>query len=220
MRELANEPALRHSLGEQLDGTDWRIDADARAQLLCFLRLLVQWNRVYNLSGIRDPGAMITRHVLDSLSILAFVDGDRVLDVGTGAGLPGLPLAIARRSWRVVLLDASMKKIRFCRQVVAELGLDNVSVVQTRVEDFQDQQGFSTIISRAVTSVSKLHALVTGLLVPGGRLLAMKGVYPHAELAELAELGLRPRIEPVSVPGLDEERHVVLLTSAADGDNV
>ena len=130
------------------------LSADQRAQLAGYLELLVKWNRVYNLTAIKDPKQMVTHHLLDSLSISPYLHGDRLIDVGTGAGLPGIPLAITHRHKQFVLLDSNVKKTRFCRQAAAELGLDNVEVVHSRVEDYRPERLFSSVISRAYTSLS------------------------------------------------------------------
>jgi len=187
----------------------------AVAVLAAFLRMLARWNQAYNLTSVRDPVAMVTRHVGDSLTALPYVAGDRLLDIGAGAGLPGIPLAIARPACRVTLLDSQIKKARFLRQAVGELKLTNAEVVHGRVEDYRPVQTFDTIICRAFASLADFVAAAGPLLAPGGRLVAMKGRLPGDELAALPSGWRLLHAEPVAVPGLVGERHIIVLAPAA-----
>ncbi len=179
-------------------------------RLLEFLRLLEKWNRTYNLTAVRDPEQMVARHLLDSLAVLPYVRGPRVLDIGTGAGLPGIPLALALPETHFTLLDSNAKKTRFVTQVVHVLGLANVSVVQARAEKFQPAEKFSTLLARAFASIPDMLATTRHLCAPGGRWLAMKGVFPQEELAAIsAEFAAQAR--PLRIPGLEAARHVVII---------
>lgn len=178
-------------------------------ELADFLALMAQWNRVFNLSAVRDPDQMVPRHILDSLSVCPYVEGSPVLDMGTGAGLPGVPLAIAFPQRRFVLLDSNGRKLRFVRQALLDLGLENVQVIQARIEAYRPEEKFATIVSRAVGSAVELLALARPFLTYNGRLLLMKGRYPEADLAELERSGAHYRVHPLQVPFLDGERHLI-----------
>jgi 16S rRNA (guanine527-N7)-methyltransferase len=196
---------------------------DVQAQLLDYVQLLDKWNRVYNLTAVRDPAEMVTRHLLDSLTVLPFLDkeldkkpgGKRILDVGTGAGLPGIPLALmsvkTHPEREFVLLDSNNKKTRFLQQAVAELGLKNVQVVNARTETFQPEQGFDVVLSRAFASAADMLAGAGQHCVPGGVMMAMKGADPAAELVDLDEAFALEQVHRLTVPGLAEERHLVCL---------
>jgi 16S rRNA (guanine527-N7)-methyltransferase len=186
------------------------LDAMVQARLLAYLGLLARWNRAYNLTAVRDPMQMVTRHLLDSLSILPWVSGEALVDVGTGPGLPGLPLAIACPWLHVSLVDANGKKVRFLRQVVMELGLANVDTVQSRAEDFHPPRGFDLITTRAFASLPDMIDRTRHLLVPGGKWLAMKSVSSTSELAALPA-GIGYRVEPLRVPGDASCRLLVIL---------
>ena len=176
-----------------------------------YLALLEKWNRVYNLTAIREPERMVTHHVLDSLAILPHVRGPRVLDVGSGAGLPGIPLALASPGLEVTLLDSSHKKAAFLQQAVAELRLANATVVAERIEAWQTDARFDTIVSRAFADLGEFVSAAARLLAPGGILAAMKGVHPHDEIERLPA-GFRVReVLQLAVPMLDAERHLVLV---------
>lgn len=181
--------------------------------LIDYLALLHRWNRAYNLSAVRDPAEMVTRHLLDSLAILPWLRGPRLLDVGSGAGLPGIPLALARPDLRVVLLDANGKKTRFLQQAVAELRLANVQVIRQRIEDMADADGFSCIVSRAFARVDVFVAGAARLLAPGGCLLAMKARFDASE--EVAQLAPQLEVIDLAVPLLDEARCLVRIEAAA-----
>ncbi len=206
----ALEPA-RRALESGLRDLDLDLDAAARTRLLDYIGLLTRWNRRFNLTGTRAPAEIVTRHLLDSLSVTPFLRGDRVLDAGTGAGLPGLLLAIARPDIHFTLLDSAGKKTRFCIQATAELGLGNVAVVKARIEDFEPEQRFSCMVSRAFERAPELLSQAARLLEPGALVLVMKGVYPQAELKALQAAGFDARTRPVTVPGLGAERHVLLV---------
>jgi 16S rRNA (guanine527-N7)-methyltransferase len=179
-------------------------------RLLRFLELLHKWNRVYNLTAIEDPPEAVRLHLLDSLAVAAFLHGDRVLDIGTGAGLPGIPLAIVQPERRFVLLDSNAKKIRFVRQAVIELGLSNVAPVQARIESFTDAAGFDCVLARAYASLAEIWADASPLLKAGGSVLALKGRRPEAELGGLPA-GIAVGIHRLRVPGVDVERHLAEL---------
>lgn len=208
------DPAARLATGLAALGLD--PPAGSRERLLAYLDLLVRWNRAYNLTAVRDPGEMVTRHLLDALSVLPFIQDAPLLDLGTGPGLPGIPLAIARPGLPLTLLDSNGKKTRFCTQAVAELGLPAVAVVQARAEAYQPPVPFLQVISRAFASLADLQRASAHLLAPGGRLLAMKGRRPEAELAEVQGEAGPPTVDVhrLTVPGLAGERHLVVLGGA------
>lgn len=181
-------------------------------RLEAFVALLDQWNRAYNLTAVRDPEAMWVRHIADSLSVLPFVHGATVLDVGTGAGLPGLVLAIADPGRHYTVLDANGKKIRFCEYAIDALGISNATAVQARVEGYRPAAPFDTVVSRAFASLQAFVATSGHLCAPHGALLAMKGTYPEDELAALPPPWRVAGVHRLDVPGLDAERHLVELT--------
>ncbi len=188
----------------------------AEQKLLAYLALLDKWNRVYNLTAVRDAGRMVSHHLLDSLAAVPHFQGGhpdliRVLDVGSGGGLPGIPLAIARPELQVTLIDSIAKKTAFLLQVKAELGLANLSVVTGRVEDFRPEAGFDVITSRAFSDLREFVSLTRHLLKPGGRWLAMKGLYPNEEIAALPP-GVKVSADnALLVPGLEASRHLIVL---------
>jgi 16S rRNA (guanine527-N7)-methyltransferase len=182
-----------------------------RSMLLQYLALLEKWNQAYNLTAIRDVGRMVTGHLLDCLSIVPYLTGTRMLDAGSGAGFPGIPVAVARPDIQVVLLDSNQKKTAFLRQAVADLRLKNATVVCERVEAWRTGEKFDFIISRAFAEIAEFIALTEHLLAPGGVFAAMKGVYPFEEIERLPP-GLRVRqSHALAVPGLEAERHLVLI---------
>jgi 16S rRNA (guanine527-N7)-methyltransferase len=187
---------------------------EKQRQLLAFIALLEKWNRVFNLTAVKDPVQMVVRHVLDSLAVLPYIKGMRILDVGSGAGLPGIPLAIAKPELRYTLLDKQRKKVRFMRQAVTELDLGQVEVVESRVENYAPASSFDTVIARAFASLADMLTVCGRLCADGGRLLAMKGRHVGEELQALPP-GFRV-VENVAlrVPGLDAARHVVVAAPA------
>jgi 16S rRNA (guanine527-N7)-methyltransferase len=207
---------LNHPLASQLqlgcDALQVPPDERQQASLLDYLDLLSRWNRAYNLTAVREPSQMVVRHLLDSLSIAPYLVASRVLDVGTGAGLPGVPLAILYPEREFHLLDSNGKKTRFLFQVKTALRLDNMMVQHSRVESYRPQQGFQAVLSRAFASLEDMVAGCRHLLVPGGRFLAMKGAYPSAELEAVDGPCRVEAVHALKVPGLAEERHLVELT--------
>jgi len=181
----------------------------AQQQLLAFRDLLLKWNKTYNLTALRDPAQAISHHLLDSLAILPYVNDGALLDVGSGGGLPGIPLAIARPQLSVRMVDTVQKKATFLQQAAIQLGLKNVAVDHARVEELSGQ--YAQISSRAFAELKLFVELTRHLLAPGGRWLAMKGVRPDEEIAALPADVVVDRIVPLSVPGLDAERHLIIL---------
>ena len=185
-----------------------------RDKLLEYLALLEKWNQVYNLTAIRDREKMVSGHLLDCLAVIRYVTGVRMLDAGSGAGFPGIPVAVARPDIQVVLLDSNHKKAAFLRQAVADLQLNNATVVCERVETWQAGEKFDCIISRAFAEIAEFIALTGHLLAPGGVFAAMKGVHPYEEIERLpADFRVR-QVHAFAVPGLGAERHLVMIEHA------
>jgi len=203
--------SLLDKLAEGLAALSLDLNDHVQHQLIDFLHLLAKWNRAYNLTAVRQPEQMVTRHLLDSLVIGPYLQGPRILDVGTGAGLPGIPLALAYPGRQFTLLDSNGKKIRFVTQVVAELGLVNVDVVQSRVEAYQPESPFDTITARAYSSIEELVDQTAHLLAEGGQYLIMKGAYPVAEVEAMPAGYLLEAIHKLQVPKLDAERHLLVV---------
>ncbi len=190
------------------------VSLEAQQKLLSYLSLLQKWNKVYNLTAVRDPLEMVTLHLLDSLSVLPYVKAKSLLDVGSGGGLPGVVLAICMPQLQVTTIDAVQKKAIFMRQVKGELGLENLQVVHGRVESIQPTEKFEVIISRAFSDIALFIKATQHLIAKNGRWLAMKGLVPHHEFerAEFDCLGIIPsEIISLRVAGLNAERHLVVL---------
>jgi 16S rRNA (guanine527-N7)-methyltransferase len=186
----------------------------AQQRMLDYLALVEKWNKAYNLTAVREPAKMLTHHLLDSLSVLPHVRGPRALDVGSGAGLPGIPLALACPQWQFTLLDSNHKKTTFLRQAVIELKLTNVDVVCDRVETWMSPQPFDTVVSRAFSDLPEFIGLAGKLCAKTGVVVAMKGSYPHEELAQVPKDFQLCSVVSLKVPGLDAERHAALLQPA------
>jgi 16S rRNA (guanine527-N7)-methyltransferase len=190
------------------------VDAKAHSTLADYLTLLEKWNRTHNLTAIRDPSQMVTHHLLDSLATLPHLGSDpalRMIDIGSGGGLPGIPIAIARPGWSVCLIDSSHKKAAFLRQAVIELELRNVEVISQRAESYSPPTLFGVAISRAFSDLPSFAAAAARLLAPGGRLIAMKGVYPHEELQQLSSELRVVAVPELRVPGIEGRRHLVIV---------
>lgn len=210
---MSTDGRLARHLASGLDGLGIALSPRQHEQLLAYLALLQKWNRVYNLTAIDAPERMLTLHLLDSLAILPDLFDGPLLDVGSGAGLPGIALAIARPELAVTLLDSSDKRCGFMRQAVIELGLRQVAVVHARVEDHRPDTGYAQIVARAFSDLAEFVRLTRHLLPGGGRWLALKGQRPDAELAALSGARVLD-VRPVHVPGLDARRHIIIMEPA------
>lgn len=213
--------AARAELAAGLDALG--LDAALAGPLLAYLALLLRWNRTYNLTAIRDPGEMVRKHLLDSLAMHASVDaiaarGGALADLGTGAGLPGIPLAIAWPGLRVALVESNGKKARFLREAVRTLGLQNVRVLESRIEAVAEPAAFDAITARALATLPLILELGGHLLAADGILLAMKGALPGEEMAALPPGWRVEDVRPLTVPGVDAARHLVVVARAAGGD--
>ncbi|PZA00769.1 16S rRNA (guanine(527)-N(7))-methyltransferase RsmG [Gammaproteobacteria bacterium 2W06] len=189
----------------------WGLDPAVVPALIAYRDLLARWNRVYNLSAVRDPQAMIPRHLLDSLAVVPWLPEGALLDIGTGAGLPGLPIAIAQPQRPVTLLEPNNKKVRFLRQACLALKLDNVTLVAERIEDFDPAQPYAAAICRAFTDAAGFWAVAAPRVADNAPVIAMKG-RPEAEsLAGLEAAGVSCRRQPLEIPGLDASRHLLIM---------
>jgi 16S rRNA (guanine527-N7)-methyltransferase len=211
MSRAFDQAACRERLRQGVRQLGLSLDETQERLLLQFLALLVKWNRAYNLTAVREPLQMVGRHLLDSLAVLPHLEGGRCLDMGTGPGLPGIPLAIMRPDMRFVLLDSNGKKIRFVRQAVLELELGNVSVEQQRLEAYRPPEGFHVLTARAFTSLPRMLELAGHLHRPGTRLLAMKAERAEAEQAVLGE-AYDARVIDLEVPFVQGKRCLIAVT--------
>jgi 16S rRNA (guanine527-N7)-methyltransferase len=214
MTEALLETDVRGELERGTLRLGLQLPPHALDQLVRFERLLEKWNSVYNLTAIRDSARIVSHHLLDSLALAPILGGGTLLDVGSGGGFPGVPLALAKPALSVTLLDSNQKKTAFLRQAVADLQLDNASVVCSRVEAWRSECLFDWIVSRAYSTLSAFAEGAEHLLAPGGLMVAMKGVKPEAEIASLPERFKVRDIIALEVPGLGAERHVVLMERA------
>lgn len=194
----------------------WR-DTTAAERLACYLDRLARWNRVYNLTAVRDPAAMVGRHILDSLAIAPWLHGSRVLDVGSGAGLPGIPLAITHPALHFDLVDSNGKRTRFMTQMQAELALDNITVHQTRIEDHRPARLADCVVARAFAPAERLLVLTERLCAPDGRVLVMQGA--AEEPSTLPAGWQRSGPHRLRIPGLDAERHLLVLNRSGTADS-
>ncbi len=203
---------LQHSLAAGIAELHMALTPEQQHQLLDYVALLDKWNKVYNLTAVREPAKMVGLHILDSLALVPHLGhADRLLDVGSGGGLPGICVAIAKPNIDVVMLDSLQKKTTFIRQAIGELGLPNASVVCERVEEYQAPQQFGWITSRAFAELADFVAGTAHLLAPGGRLFAMKGIYPHDEIARLPASVRVTDVIALHVPQIEGKRHLVII---------
>ncbi|MFL6593523.1 MAG: 16S rRNA (guanine(527)-N(7))-methyltransferase RsmG [Luteimonas sp.] len=201
--------AARAQLADGLEAL--ALDPALAAPLLAYLDLLDRWNRAYNLTAIRDPSEMVAKHLLDSLAMVPFIDDGTLADLGTGPGLPGIPLAIARPGLQVTLVESNGKKARFLREAIRTLPLANACVAESRIEALAQPAAYDAITARALATLPLIVELGGHLLKPDGRLLAMKGALPDEEIAALPSGWRVDAVHPLAVPGLAAERHLVVV---------
>ena len=210
--KLPVEPHLAPILEAGMQQMEVEYSSKQRDMLLAYLQLLMTWNKAYNLTAIRDPGEMIRLHLLDSLAVLPHISGKRLIDVGTGAGLPGIPLAIMCPERDFTLLDSNGKKTRFLFQARCDLGLSNLKEINSRVENHQPEVPYDAVLSRAFTSVADMVKKCSHLLSPEGLFLAMKGKFPQSELSEVGKDYKVNASHTLQVPGVDGERHLIVIS--------
>ena len=216
--DLKSDPVLRAQLESGVKELGVECSPHQIEQLLNYVSLLVTWNSAYNLTAVREPEEMIALHLLDSLAILPYITGQSFIDVGSGAGLPGIPLAIMCPEKTFKLLDSNGKKTRFLFQVRSRLGLKNITEVQIRVERYVPPKTYDTVLSRAFTSVAEMVDKCKHLLSPDGQFLAMKGKFPESELS-LLEKGYKvDASHRLAVPGVKGERHLIQISQSSTTD--
>lgn len=206
--------ACREKLQQGLAALALNLSAEQIESLLKFVQLIAKWNKAYNLTAVREPLEMVGLHILDSLAVLPHLKPSRIADIGTGAGLPGIPLAICRPECKFVLVDSNSKKTRFVQQAVLELKLRNVEVVHSRVEQFQPAELFDMVLMRAFASMPDIVKMTGHLLADDGALLAMKGQQP---VEELAGIDAEYQVIPLAVPGVDAERCLIRIERLKHG---
>ena len=217
MSAVAADAELPQALQAGIAALGIAVPADAGERLVAYLSLLDKWNRTYNLSAIREPAKMLTHHLLDSLAILPELDErtggrpTRVLDVGSGAGLPGVPIALARTAWHVDMLEPVHKKASFITQAIAELRIANARAIAARVEDHHDEKRYDVVVSRAFSDLASFASASARHLRDDAVLVAMKGVHPDEELEEMDDRFAVEVVRPLHVPGLDAARHLVVM---------
>lgn len=204
----------RRALAGGVSALGLDVCVDAQERLLRYVALIAKWNRVHNLTAIRDLDDMVSEHLLDSLAVLPHVRPNTVLDIGSGAGLPGVPLAIAHPGLQVTVLDSNRKKCAFLQQAVIELALANVTVACARAESYRASKPFDTVVSRAVADTPTIARFSEPQLAPGGLVLVLKGAVPRDDLASLPKTMTAKAVVRLAVPGLDAQRHLIVMTKA------
>jgi 16S rRNA (guanine527-N7)-methyltransferase len=206
---------LEARIAEGIAAMHVHLPDEANATFARYLELIGKWNRVHNLTAVRETDQMVVLHLLDSLSLLPYLgEAKTLVDVGSGPGLPGIPVAVARPDIAVTLLDSNHKKCAFLRQAKAELGLANVEVACERVEHWKSPQRFDVVVSRAFSELADFVAQAKHLVAPGGKLVAMKGVYPFEEIARVPASHKVARVLELAVPHLEAKRHLVFVEAA------
>ncbi|MEF1216931.1 16S rRNA (guanine(527)-N(7))-methyltransferase RsmG [Photobacterium damselae] len=204
---------MKQRLAQLISQTDLQVTEQQLGQLVGYVELLNKWNKAYNLTSVRDPNEMLVKHIMDSIVVSEYLKGDHYIDVGTGPGLPGIPLAIMCPEKSFTLLDSLGKRIRFIRQVIFELKITNVTPVQSRVEEFQPEEGFDGVLSRAFASMTDMVTWCHHLPKANGNFLALKGQFSEQEVAELPDWCTVNEVNSLRVPELDGERHLVVLSA-------
>lgn len=202
---------LQDLLSRKIALLPFSLPEGSTARFVQFVQLLHKWSSTYNLTSVRDMRQMLARHIMDSVVINPYLQGKQVLDVGCGAGLPGIPLAIINPHRHFTLLDSNNKKTRFVQQVITELQLDNITVVTERIENYRPENSFDTIVARAYSAIDNLVAGIQHCVSTNSIILAMKGTYPLAELETIPQGYRLDKVEPLQVPGMEAERHLVIL---------
>lgn len=204
---------MKQRLAQLIAQTDLQVTDQQLDQLAGYVALLHKWNKAYNLTSVRDPDEMLVKHILDSIVVSPHLEGERFIDVGTGPGLPGIPLAIMNPDKTFTLLDSLGKRIRFIRQVIHELAIANVTPIQSRVEAFQPEQGFDAVLSRAFASMTDMVSWCHHLPAEQGCFMALKGQFNQQEVTELPAWCSVTEVKSLHVPELEGERHLVILTA-------
>lgn len=210
--QLSDE--LSRILARGIDALELDITTEQQAKLVGYVEMINKWNKAYNLTSVRDPHQMMIKHILDSLAVKPYVEGKTVIDVGTGPGLPGIPLAIVLPDTHFVLLDSLGKRVRFMKQCAHDLGIPNIEPVQSRVEEHQPQQAYDCVLSRAFASLKDMLHWCSHLVDSQGKFLALKGQFPQEELGEVSNHYQIKSINNLSVPELEGERHLVTIKKA------
>lgn len=211
MTQTVNKTRLAEILTQGLQKMTVTVSAHQQQQLVDYICLMHKWNKAYNLTSVRDPEQMVIKHLLDSLSVSPAIDADLVIDVGTGPGLPGMPLAIVNPDVSFTLLDSLGKRVRFMKQCAHELKLDNVTCVHSRVEDHQNSQPYAIVLSRAFASLKDMLHWCEHLVDSKGKFLALKGQFPQSEIDEVSSHFQIESISALNVPDLVGERHLVTI---------
>jgi len=202
---------MRNLLSHALTENHYSFSETVQSQLIVYLELLQKWNRIFNLTAIHDPREMVYLHILDSLSISPYLQGEKIIDVGTGAGLPGIPLALTHPQKQFVLLDSNGKKTRFLTQVIAELAIKNVEVIHARCQDFHPSYYFDSIISRAFSRIADMLNQTQHLANENSHFLAMKGKYPREEIELLPTEFELIHAYPLTIKGVSLERYLLVI---------